>query len=68
LANAEPRAQALRDAATHQATGQSLAVLSSTGIRKGVYRFKTHDAADEQVRAGLVWVIARNVRLRQLAD
>jgi hypothetical protein len=66
-ANAEPCAQGLRDAATHQATGQSLAALSSTGIRKGVYRFKTHDAADEQVQAGLAWVIARNVRLRQLA-
>jgi hypothetical protein len=66
--NAQPDAHTLRDAAIHHATGQALAALSSTGIRKGVYRFKTHDAADEQVKAGLVWVIARNVRLRQQAD
>ena len=65
VANAQPGAQALRDAATHQATGQSLAAFSSTGIRKGVYRFKTHEEADEQVQAGLAWVISRNVRLRQ---
>ncbi len=63
--NPVPTAQALREAAVHQATGQSLAVFSSTGIRKGVYRFKTHEAADEQVLAGLSSVIVRNIALRQ---
>jgi hypothetical protein len=68
VVNTEPSTQALRDAAIHQATGQSLAVFSSTGIRKGVYRFKSHDEADAQVQAGLIWVIARNVRLRQVVN
>jgi hypothetical protein len=62
--NATPSAQALRLAATHQAAGQALAKLSSTGIPKGVYRFKTHEAADAQVQAGIAWVVAQNVRLR----
>lgn len=59
-----PSASALQQAATHQATGQALASLSSTGIPKGVYRFKTPEEADAQVLAGLAWVIAHHARLR----
>jgi hypothetical protein len=60
----QPQADGLRRAAVHQAAGRALARVSSTGIVKGVYRFKTHAEADAQVNEALARVMAANA-LRQ---
>jgi len=51
-----PSAGALRAAAVHQATGSALAAIATTGIPKGIYRFKSHaemnrHSEDAQARA-----------------
>jgi hypothetical protein len=60
-----PQAEALRRAAVHQSGGRALARISSTGIAKGVYRFKTQDEADAHVAEGLARVVARNAALQR---
>lgn len=62
-----PSAEALRRADVHLRTGHALALFPSTGLKQGVYRFKSHEEADAQRLAGVVWVVAQNVRLRSLA-
>ncbi len=41
-----PSAAALQQAAVHQATALSMMPLATCGVRKGVYRFITHEAAN----------------------
>lgn len=53
-----PSAQAARDAWAHQARLLALTPEISTGIPKGVYRFKTHEKADAQRLEGLARVMA----------
>lgn len=60
----QPQADGLRRAAVHQSAGRALASVSSTGIVKGVYRFKTQAEADAQVNDALARVMAANA-LRQ---
>jgi hypothetical protein len=55
---AQPSADGLRQAAVHMATSLALAGIASTGIPKGIYRFKTHEEADSQVIEGLARVVA----------
>jgi hypothetical protein len=62
-----PRAQGLRRAAEHQAGARALARVSSTGIAKGVYRFKSHEEADAQVNEGRARVMAANAALQREA-
>lgn len=62
-----PTAQALRRAAVHQATGTALAAKSSTGIAKGVYRFKSHGDAQQQVDEALARVMAANAAAQRRA-
>jgi hypothetical protein len=57
---AQPSAAGLRDAALQQRTGMALAAVLSTGIAKGVYRFRTLQEADAQRADALVRVIAAN--------
>lgn len=59
-----PRAESLRRAAEHQAGARALARISSTGIAKGVYRFRSHQEADAQVHEGLARVMAANAALQ----
>ena len=61
---AQPSADGLRHAAIHMATSLALAGGASTGIAKGVYRFKTHEEADAQVIEGLARVVAANASRR----
>jgi hypothetical protein len=61
---ARPSADGLRQAAIHMATSLAFAGTASTGIAKGVYRFKTHEEADEQVIEGLARVVAANASRR----
>ena len=55
-----PSAEGLRQAALHQAVGSAMAAVHSTGIVKGVYRFRTHQEADAQRLDALVQVIVAN--------
>lgn len=65
--SALPSAEGLREAALQQAIGSALAAIHSTGIAKGVYRFRTHQEADAQRIDALVRVIAANAaRLRRI--
>jgi len=61
---ARPSADGLRQAAIHMATSLALAGVASTGITKGIYRFKTHEEADAQVIEGLARVVAASVSRR----
>jgi len=61
---AVPSAEALRLAAVHQATGQALAAVATTGIRKGIYRFASHAAINRHTEEALAHAIALNVRRR----
>ena len=63
-----PTAAALRRAAVHQAGGRALAAVSSTGIVKGVYRFKSQAEADAQVEDALARVMAANAALHRRAE
>ncbi|MBL8343294.1 MAG: hypothetical protein JNL30_17640 [Rubrivivax sp.] len=56
--SAQPSADALWAAAAHQATSIALAAVASTGIRKGVYRFASPRAAQEQADSALANVMA----------
>lgn len=59
-----PKAEGLRRAAEHQAGARALSRISSTGIARGVYRFKSHEEADAQVNEGLARVMAANAALQ----
>ena len=58
-------ADALREAAVHQATGSALAAVNTVGMAKGIYRFKTHKEANAHSDEALVRAIAINVAARQ---
>ncbi len=61
-----PSAQGVQDAVSQQRIGLAMAAVHSTDIAKGVYRFKTPQAAHAQRLEALVRVIAANaVRLRR---
>ena len=57
---AMPSAQGLHEAVLQQDIGRSMATFHSTGIAKGIYRFKTQQEADTQRLDALVRVIAAN--------
>ena len=61
-----PSAAALEQAAVHQATAAALMQVASTGVRKGVYRFATHEAANRASDEALTAAILLNLKL--LAD
>ncbi len=60
-----PSAQALREAASHQAAGQALQVVSSTGHMRGIYRFKSHEEMNQHDDQALTRAIVQNLRARQ---
>jgi hypothetical protein len=62
-----PSAAALRAAAVHQASGRALAAVSTTGIRKGIYRFASHEEMNRHTDEALARAIALNVRRRAAA-
>ena len=65
---AVPSAAGWRDAAVHQRIGSALAAIHSTGITKGVYRFKSQQEADEQRDEALARVMAANAALQRRGD
>ena len=63
-----PTAEALRVAAIHQRTGQSLAALATNGFVKGIYRFATHEEMNRHSDEALARAIAANIRQRARRD
>lgn len=61
-----PSAAALRQAAVHQATASALMRVPSSGVRKGVYRFTTHEAANRASEEAITAAISLN--LKRLAN
>ena len=59
---AQPTAEGLRSAARQQAIGQAFAASATTGIAKGVYRFRGHEEAERQRLEALVRVVAASAR------
>jgi hypothetical protein len=56
-----PAAQALEQAAIHQATGLALMRVATSGVRKGVYRYASHEAANRASDEALLVAIAMNL-------
>jgi hypothetical protein len=63
-----PSAEALLLAVAHQSTGEALAALPTTGIKKGIYRFATHADMNRHSDAALARAIAANIRQRASQD
>jgi len=59
-----PSAEALRTAAIHQATGQALAAVATTGIQKGIYRFASHAEMNRHSDEALTRVLVMNIGRR----
>ena len=57
-------ADALRQAAVHQAAGSGSAAVNTMRMAKGVYRFKTHQEANAHADEAQVRAIAINVATR----
>ena len=55
-----PSALALQRAAIHQATGGALMRIATSGVRKGVYRYACHDAANRASEEALLVAMAMN--------
>ncbi len=62
--SAVPSAGALREAAAHQAAGQALAAMATTGVRKGIYRFASHAEMNRHTDEALARAVALNARRR----
>jgi len=58
-----PSGEALRAAAIHQATGQALAAVATSGIPKGIYRFFSPAELNHTEEAA-AQAVALNVRRR----
>lgn len=54
-------------AAIHQKTAAALAAIQTTGIRKGIYRFKSHEEMNRADEEALARAIAENVKARRSA-
>lgn len=60
----KPSAGALRVAAVHQATGSALAAIATTGIPKGIYRFKSHAEMNRHTEEAQAYAVALNASRR----
>lgn len=61
---AAPSGEALSAMAAHLRVAHRLAAVSTTGIVRGVYRFRTHAEANAHADAALARAIAANLRAR----
>jgi hypothetical protein len=62
-----PGAAALQAAAVHQACGQALAAVATTGIPEGIYRFASHEEMNRHTDEAMARAIASNARRRAAA-
>ena len=56
-----PSSTALQQAAIHQATAMALMRVASSGVRKGIYRYASHDAANRASEEALVVAMLLNM-------
>lgn len=56
-----PSVASLHQAAIHQATGMALMRVASSGVRKGVYRFTSHEAANRASEEAIAVAISLNL-------
>lgn len=61
-----PSDAGLSAAAVHLRTAAVLAAVNTTGIARGVYRFRTHEEANRHADEALSRAIAENVRARRM--
>ena len=61
----KPSAEALAAGAQHLRTAAALAAVNTTGIARGVYRFRTHEEANRHADEALARAIAENLHARQ---
>ncbi|MGQ0655867.1 MAG: hypothetical protein ACT4P4_27025 [Betaproteobacteria bacterium] len=61
-----PDAKALKAGAAHQGAAAALAAVRTTGVRKGIYRFRSHADANRHAEEALARAIAANLRARKL--
>ncbi|MEW6688790.1 MAG: hypothetical protein AB1452_06815 [Pseudomonadota bacterium] len=64
--SAMPSGAALKAGAAHQETAAALAAVRTTGVRRGIYRFATHELANAHSEQAQARAIARNLRARNL--
>ena len=62
LPSVMPSATALQRAAIHQATAMALMRVASSGVRKGVYRFATQEAANRASEEAISVAISLNLK------
>ena len=63
---ARPSAANLHRAAIHQAAGRGLAPQATTGIAKGVYRFRSQEEMNRATEEALARAVALNARARRI--
>ena len=61
-----PSGEALKAAAAHQSAAMALASSATTGVRRGLYRFATHEEANAHAEAALARAMAEILRARGL--
>lgn len=60
-----PSAEALKAGAEHQATALALAGVATTGVRRGIYRFATHEEANAHWNEATARAIVENQKARE---
>ena len=60
-----PSADGLQQAAVHQTTAMALMSVATTGVRKGIYRYATHEAANRASDEALSRAIVSNLSRMQ---
>ena len=61
-----PDPRALKAGAAHQRAAAAMAAVRTTGIRQGIYRFRSHADANAHAEQGVIRAIAANLRARKL--
>jgi hypothetical protein len=65
LPSLTPSAAGLQQAEVHQTTAMALMCVASTGVRKGIYRYATHEAANRASDEALSRAIVSNLSRMQ---
>jgi hypothetical protein len=63
---ATPSGAALKAGAVHQSTAASLAAIRTTGVRRGIYRFRSDEEANTHAEEALARAMAANLLARKL--
>lgn len=63
--NLTPSAGGLAAARAHQRAGTAMASVPTTGIRRGIYRFASHEEMNRATEEALVLAICLNARSRK---